>query len=136
MNQKISGLVFALGVGLLVAWLAYTRVTDPEPARQRAQEIAVVRAATAVLAATLPAGGSLETVDPLNPNRAIGKSYVYPAGTGWEVSGYYRRGEQDAWHPWLMSLDAGHQLATLSVRDDSADIARLAASDARVSVMP
>ena len=55
MNQKISGLVFALGVGLLVAWLAYTRVTDPEPARQRAQEIAVVRAATAVLAATLPA---------------------------------------------------------------------------------
>ena len=136
MNQRVSGSVFALGVGLLVAWLAYTRVTDPEPARQRAEEIAAVRAATASLVATLPAGGPVATVDPLNPNRAVGKSYVYPVADGWEVSGYYRRGERDTWHPWLMSLDSGHRLVSLSVRDDAADIARLATSDQRISVMP
>jgi len=135
-NQKISGWGFALGVGLLVAWLAYTRVTDPEPARQRAEEVAAVQSATAVLRATLPAGDTLEMVDPLNPNRAVGKSFVYPTGTGWEVSGYYRRGEADTWHPWLMDLDAGHRLVSLSVRDGDAEIARLAAADPRISATP
>jgi hypothetical protein len=60
---------------------------------------------------------SIELVDPLSPNRKVGKTYVYRAGDGWEVSGYYRRDENDRWHPYLMSLDASQAMTHLKVQD-------------------
>ncbi|MDH5311949.1 MAG: hypothetical protein OEY08_18615 [Gammaproteobacteria bacterium] len=136
MRQNIVGLVFAFGVGLLLAWLAYTRVTDPEPQLQRAREEAAVHAAAAVLAELLGAGNEVELIDPLHPNRAVGKTYVYPAAGGWQVSGYYRRGESDSWHPWLMTLDGQRRLVSVSVQDDAPEIRVLAESDPRVSTTP
>jgi hypothetical protein len=33
------------------------------------------------------------------------------------VSGYYRRGQNDRWHPYLMSLDASQAMTHLKVQD-------------------
>ncbi len=62
--------------------------------------------------------GVREIVDPLAPSRKIGKSYVYRAGTGWEVSGFYRRDENDRWHAFLMSLDDARNVTHLKVQDN------------------
>ena len=42
---------------------------------------------------------------------------VYRAGDGWEVSGYYRRDEDDQWHAFLMSLDGTPAMTHLKVQD-------------------
>lgn len=136
MNQKALGLVFALGVGLLLAWFAYNSVDVPDRGLERAEEEAAVRSAATLLISTITPGSTLEVIDPLRPNRAVGKTYVYPTADGWQVSGYYRRGKDDAWHPWLMQLDARLTLTSLAVQDDSAEVRAIAANDSRVSATP
>ena len=73
-------------------------------------------ASRAHLHATLEIG-ELELVDPLSPDRVVGKAYVYPAGDGWEVSGFYRRNSQDLWHPYLVTLGAETNLLHLKISD-------------------
>jgi hypothetical protein len=92
MNHRIGQWVFGLCIGLLVA--------------------AVRAQLETALSINEP-----ELVDPLAPDRKVGKAYVYRAGEGWEVSGYYRRGEDDPWHPFLMTLDASHVMTNLRIRD-------------------
>ncbi|MGI9238892.1 MAG: hypothetical protein ACR2QZ_15945 [Woeseiaceae bacterium] len=58
-----------------------------------------------------------EIVDPLSPNRRVGKVYVYAEGPGWAVSGYYRRNDDDSWHPYLLTLTSEFELAHLKVKD-------------------
>ena len=136
MQQKIGGLVFAVAVGLAVAWYAYQRVTDPAPGLERQREEAIVLRAREIVRREIAPGTQLEIVDPLAPNRVAGKVYVYPADGGWEISGYYRRGETDGFHPWLMRLDSDGTLATLAVKDDDAALRERAAADPRLSVEP
>lgn len=133
MNHRIARLVFAFGVGFLVAWLAFRWITNPAPRLERQLEEAVVTIARQHLSDTL-ALAELEIVDPLAPNRKVGKSYVYRAGAGWEVSGYYRRGDSDSWHPFLMSLDDSEALGNLKVRDTA--FAERARTDPRLDVLP
>ena len=116
MNHRISRLVFGLGVGLLVAFTAFKWITNPEPRAERQLEETVVAMSRQHIEATL-ANAGVELVDPLSPNRKVGKTYVYRADDGWEVSGYYRRDENDRWHPYLMSLDASHAMTHLKVQD-------------------
>jgi hypothetical protein len=116
MNHRIARLAFGLGVGLLVAFMAFKWITNPEPRAERQLEETVVTASRQHLEATL-ANSSAELVDPLSPDRKVGKTYVYRAGDGWEVSGYYRRDEDDRWHPYLMTLDASHAMTHLKVQD-------------------
>ena len=115
MNHRIARLAFGLGVGLLVAFMAFKWITNPEPRAERQLEEAAVAVSRQHLGATLT-NESVELVDPLSPNRKVGKTYVYRAGDGWEVSGYYRR-ENDRWHPYLMSLDASQAMTHLKVQD-------------------
>ena len=136
MIHRIGSLIFALAVGLAVAWFAYDWVTDPLPRAERAREEAVVLAARDQLKTILDAGPALEIVDPLAPNRVAGKVYVYPVDTGWQVSGHYRRGEGLEWHPWLMSLDPEYAMISLAVRDEEPGLLRRAAEDPRLSVTP
>jgi len=75
--------------------------------------------ASRVLLQTTLAIGSLQVVDPLAPDRVVGKTYVYPAGTAWEVSGFYRRNAQDLWHPYLLTLDASLGLLHLKISDSA-----------------
>jgi hypothetical protein len=118
MNHRIGGLVFAFGVGLLVAFMSYKWITDPAPRMERQQEEAVVLQARMSLSETTGITAP-EIVDPLAPDRKVGKAYVYRSGDGWEVSGYYRRGDDDEWHPFLMSLDATPAMTYLKVQDEA-----------------
>ena len=116
MNHRIGAVVFGVVVGLAVAVLAYQWITDPEPRAARAQEESVVAAARLRLE-EIVAAGELEIVDPLAPNRKVGKVYVYEEPPGWAVSGYYRRGDNDRWHPFLVRLREDLALDRLKVRD-------------------
>ena len=82
------------------------------------------------------ASGRLEIVDPLAPDRKVGKVYVYPATAGWEISGYYRRGENDLWHPYLLRLDRGLALSHLKISDQDPALIERASNDALLEVMP
>ncbi|MDZ7643473.1 MAG: hypothetical protein U5K76_04110 [Woeseiaceae bacterium] len=135
-NHRIVRAVLAFLVGLSLAVYAYHRATDPEPRRQRMQEETVVREARDILQRYLAVGSTLEIVDPLATDRAVGKVYIYPVEGGWQVSGHYRRAETDDWHPWLMRLDTERRLQSLAVRDDNPAVAALAAGDDRFTVDP
>ncbi len=134
--RQIGGLVFALAVGLAVAWYAYERATDPDPGVAREREEAIVLRARDIVARTIAPGAELEIVDPLAPNRAAGKVYIYPSDGGFEVSGYYRRGEADGFHPWLMRLESDGTLVSLAVRDDDPELIERAAANPRLSAEP
>jgi hypothetical protein len=134
MGRPPGSLVFGIAVGLVVAVLAYRWITAPEMRKQRVLEEAVVAEARLLLADTLEVTDP-EIVDPLAPKRSVGKSYVYPAAQGWEVSGYYRRNAGDEWHAYLMALDKELALLKLKVKDDDPAIAQLAARDATLEVL-
>lgn len=116
MDHRVTRLVFALGIGIFIAVFAYRWIIDPAPRAERVMQESVVAAARILLEQTLEIG-TLEVVDPLAPDRKIGKTYVFPAAQGWEVSGYYRRDDIDLWHPYLMTLDDSLQLTHLKVSD-------------------
>lgn len=133
MNHKIGRLVFGFGVGILVAFLAFRWISDPAPRAERALQESVVITARQVLQNAL-ALGEIETVDPLAPNRKVGKSYVYRTNAGWEISGFYRRDEEDRWHAFLMLLDESNALNRLKVQD--ADLLDRAQGDALLEAIP
>jgi hypothetical protein len=126
--------LFGIAVGLIVAVFAYRWITAPEMRSQRLLEEAVVAQSRLLLADKLELTDP-EIVDPLAPKRSVGKTYVYPAAHGWEVSGYYRRNSGDDWHAYLMALDSERVLLELKVKDDDPAIARLAARDEALDVL-
>jgi len=134
-HRKIR-LFVAFGIGILLALYSFERISDPEPAMQRAREEAVVLSAREILRGYILAGGEIEIADPLAPNRVAGKVYIYPTDSGWDVSGHYRRHTADRWHPFLMTLNPNIELISLSVRDADAGLGATAADDPRFSVSP
>ena len=133
MKHRIGRTVFALTVGLAVAFYSYHWVTNPEPRAARAAEEQAVEASRELLRSFVPSD-TLEIVDPLAPNRKVGKVYVYAEGPGWAVSGYFRRSEGDRWHPYLLSLGKDYELVHMKVKD--AKLADAAAADPRLEVVP
>jgi len=133
MNHRVGRILFALVVGVVVFFASYRWITDPGPRATRAAQEEAVRSARAALVEVLDAG-ELEIVDPLAPNRKVGKVYVYPEPPGWAVSGYYRRGEQDRWHPYLLTLDETLSLAHLKVQDPL--LVKRAEADPRLETSP
>lgn len=134
--HRIIRLVVAFGIGILLALYSYQRVTDPEPALQRAKEEAIVLSAREILRSTIPSDAAIEIADPLAPNRIAGKVYIYPSATGWDVSGHYRRNSTDRWHPFLMSLNEQVELISLAVRDDDEATRNAAENNPKLSVSP
>ncbi|NIV16929.1 MAG: hypothetical protein GWN47_00635 [Woeseiaceae bacterium] len=90
-------------------------------------------AAREQLGATLQLA-NLELVDPLAPDRKVGKAYVYRAGAGWEVSGFYRRDADDRWHPFLMTLDESNSMTSLKVQDGA--LLELGEANPALEVLP
>lgn len=133
MNHRIGRVVFSLAVGLLVASLSYRWITDSTSREARDREERVVNVSRALLE-TFVAADQLAIVDPLAPDRHVGKVYVFAKGQGWEVSGYYRRNERDDWHPYLMTLSADLQMLRLKVGD--AALAGIAADNPLLEVHP
>lgn len=132
MNHKVGQWIFALAIGLLLALAAYRWSMDPAPRAERDLQERVVLAARHELRLTLGLQRP-ELVDPLAPNRRVGKVYVYRANEGWEVSGYYRRNENDVWHAYLMTLNAMLALTHLKVKDAAFEAA--AETDARLEAV-
>jgi len=128
--------IVAIAVGVVLSLLAFQRVTDPEPARQKLIEEGVVMEARLLLTSYVLPGGELQLVDPLAPDRKIGKVYIWPLDDGWEVSGYYRRNAQDPWHPFLMNLDAESSLTSLAVKDSNERLIGMSAQDPNFSAVP
>jgi len=116
MNHRIGRLAFAFAVGLIVAVMSFKWITNPAPRAERALEETTVAVARQHLQETV-SGYELEFVDPLSPDREVGKSYVYRAAIGWEVSGHYRRGDSDPWHPFLMGISNSNEMVSLKVQD-------------------
>lgn len=135
MNHQIGRTVFGAAVGLLVAYLSYQWITNPDGRETRALEIRVVTASREALESKLGID-NLEIVDPIAPNRKVGKVYVYPEENNWSVSGYYRRDEGDQWHPYLLSLNALLELRSLKISDDDADLNRRAPTDLMLETVP
>jgi hypothetical protein len=133
-KHRIIRLVVAFAIGIFLALYSFERISDPEPARQRAREETVVLSAREILKSYVAGGMQIEIVDPLETDRNVGKSYIYPTDDGWEVSGHYRRYASDRWHPFLMILDTNVSLVSLSVRDDDEKIVAIAADDPKFSV--
>jgi hypothetical protein len=128
--------IVAIAVGVIVSLLVFERATDPEPTLQKAIEEAVVMEARLLLLSYVLPGGELQLVDPLAPDRKVGKTYIWPVQSGWEVSGYYRRDQQDPWHPFLMNLDASSQLTLLAVKDSNERLIGMSARDPKFSAVP
>jgi len=116
MNHKVGKLIFGFSVGLLVAILAFRWAADTGPSIERQRQENVVMASRDWLEATLDIG-KLVIVDPVSPDRKVGKVYVYPAGDRWEISGFYRRDKNDLWHPYLITLDSELALKHMKVSD-------------------
>ena len=135
MLRKVGGIVFAIVVGLAVALLSYRWITNPNSGEGRLRQEQVVLHSRGVLEDTV-ASGQLEIVDPLAPNRKVGKVYIYPTDAGWEVSGYYRRNDADLWHPYLMHLDPAIALSRLKLSDQDPALIERVADDPRIEVLP
>ena len=116
MNHRIGRAVFATVVGLAVAVWSYQWITDTSGREERMQQEQSVMAAREQLVLATQLSG-IEIVDPLAPQRKVGKVYVYRSENGWEVSGYYRRGEGDDWHPYLVQLAPDRSLQHIRVGD-------------------
>lgn len=130
-GQRVTGFVIALSLGIGLSLYAYRLATDATPQRERQREEAAVAEARRILGRYVGVAGELEIVDPLQRNPAAGKTYIYPADGGWQVSGHYRRPPAVDWRPWLMTLDADRRLESLKVRDDEPRVRALARIDPR-----
>lgn len=135
MNHRIGRVAFAIIVGLLVATLSYRWITNPDGREERVVQVSVVESSRLLLTSVL-VNDAIEIVDPLAPDRKVGKVYVYPEAAGWAVSGYYRRGEDDPWHPYLMTLDSDRELIMLKAQDGNPLLVERAVSDPRIVVSP
>ena len=135
MNHRVGRLIFAFAVGLLVAILAYRWITDPAPRAERALEESLLASARVSLMQGLSLG-EIEIVDALAPDRKVGKTYVFRDGAGWQVSGYYRRSEDDNWHAFLLSLSDSIEVEHLKIEDTDPELVARAANDARLEVVP
>jgi hypothetical protein len=135
MNHRIGRTVFALVFGLLVATFAYQWVSNPAGREERAIQVAAVEVSRRHLRELIDVD-RLEIVDPVSPNRKVGKVYIYPDGPGWEISGFYRRSVDDSWHPYLMTLAADQGLSRLKIKDGAKGLAERAANDPRLDISP
>ncbi len=135
MDHRTGRAVFVLLTGLLVAYLSYQWITNPAGREERALQVAVIESSREIISALI-GDDALEIVDPLSPNRKVGKVYVYPESESWAVSGFYRRSENDRWHPYLMTLAADHSLVFLKLKDRSPQLLERAESDPLLEISP
>lgn len=135
-NHKLVRPLVAVTVGLVLALYSYQRITDPEPGLQRVREEGIVMVARDILQRYVSPGNAIEIVDAVSPASQVGKVYIYPTDEGWELSGHYRRDENDRWHPYLMALNGEAGLVSLAVRDGNDRLIGMSAQDPRFSAVP
>lgn len=127
--------MIALAVGLALATYSYQMITDPQPAIERSLEEQAVQATRDLLGNYLVDAPVLNIVDPLAPDRKVGKSYVFPKGDGWQVSGFYQRAPGGRWYPFLATLGQDFAQQQLDIKDDDVALQERAGSDPKFSVV-
>lgn len=135
MQTRKGSIVFGILFGLVVAAWSYQWVTNPDGRAARQSEVEAVMASRGLLAEKLGLE-SLEFVDPVEPQRSVGKVYIYPIESGWEVSGYYRRDSDDDWHAFLTSISESHTLMSLKVQDGDSGLVEASLADPAFEVVP
>ena len=135
-NHKVVRPLVAVTVGLVLALYSYQRIIDPEPGLQRAREEVIVMVARDILQSYVSPGNAIEIVDAVSPASKVGKSYIYPTDDDWELSGHYRRDENDRWHPYLMVLNGDAGLKSLAVQDGNDRLIGMSAQDPKLSAVP
>jgi len=135
-NHKVIRPIFALIIGLVMSLYVYQYVSDRQPILQRAKEESVVISSREILHNYVSPRNNIEIVDPVSPNRSVGKVYIYPTDDGWEVSGYYRRNQNDLWHPYLMLLNGDAGLILLTVQDTNDKLIEISTLNHDFSVVP
>jgi len=118
MNKKytLGQIIFALTVGFLAATSVYFSSTSPDITIQREREEAVIQQSEKLFITILQMPNTTQIIHPLNPDRDVGKSYVYPLDGGWQISGFYRRNQNEEWRAWLINLDKSLKLIDLRVQ--------------------
>ena len=118
MNKKytLGQIIFALTVGFLAATSVYFSSTSPDITIQRESEEAVIKQSEKLFMTTLQMPNTTQIIHPLNPNRDVGKSYIYPLDGDWQISGFYRRNQNEEWRAWLINLDNSLKLIDLRVQ--------------------
>lgn len=135
LNHKTGSMLFAVAIGLLLAFGSYRWITDAGRSEQRVAEEAVVLEGRQILRRYIQAP-HLRISDSIDRVRAAGKVYIFPTPSGWELSGHYQRANEKRWHPWLMALDPELRLVSLAVEDDDTGLLTRAATDPLLSVSP
>lgn len=130
--HRIGRVVFATIVGIAVAYYSYQWITNPAPRIERVEQENVVVLSRQMLISKIDVA-ALQIVDPLSPNRKIGKVYIYREGDEWAVSGFYRRDENDLWHPYLMALS--DDLAFIGVKVNDERLLERASGDPTITIL-
>tara|TARA_B100000965_G_C18896042_1_gene458272 strand:+ start:84 stop:500 length:417 start_codon:yes stop_codon:yes gene_type:complete len=118
MNKKytLGQIIFALTVGFLAATSVYFSSTSPDITIQRESEEAVIKQSEKLFMTILQMPNTTQIIHPLNPDRDVGKSYIYPLDGDWQISGFYRRNQNEEWRAWLINLDNSLKLIDLRVQ--------------------
>ena len=118
MNKKytLGQIIFALTVGFLASTSVYFSSTSPDITIVREREEAVIQQSEKLFITILQMPNTTQIIHPLNPDRDVGKSYVYPLDGGWQISGFYRRNQNEEWRAWLINLDKSLKLIDLRVQ--------------------
>lgn len=132
MNHRIGRSLFALFVGLAAAVFAFQWITNPGPRAERILEERVVQTSRSLIVEKIGVE-ALEFVDPIAPNRKVGKVYVYAESPGWAVSGFYRRGAGDRWHAYLITMTRDKTLMRLKAQDP--ELAEVAIDDPALEII-
>ena len=130
-------IVFAIIVGLSLSSIVYFSTISPDSQKQRATEETVVLEAEKLFFILLELPDSSEIISPINENRDVGKTYIYPTvNGGWQVSGYFRTSQGEEWNPWLMNLDENINVIELKVQSRKESFSENISSKSNITIMP
>ena len=116
MDHRIGQIIFASVIGLIIAGLSFNWIINPQGREERVLQISAVKSSREMIK-DLVGANNIEIVDPVSPDRKVGKVYIYPEGNNWSISGFYRRDDNDTWYPYLMTLSDDHNLISLKLKD-------------------
>ena len=129
MKHKFLKIIIFLILFIAALIYTYKNVYEPISVNQRGDEIQIIHITRSIIKSYIDISPDIEIIDPLNPNRKIGKSYIFPSDNGWEISGYYKKTDYDNWHPWLISLNSVNELVSITVKDDNLRINKKSIED-------
>jgi len=130
-------IVFAIIIGLSLSSIVYFSTISPDSQKQRAIEETVALEAEKLFFILLELPDSSEIISPINENRDVGKTYIYPTDNGgWQVSGYFRRSQLEGWSPWLMNLDERVNVIKLKVQGRKESFSENISSKSNIIIMP